>query len=310
MFDTVTLSHQVNRPLGARQLIAAGFTQNIVIQPDGVKRERFYRNPADDEGYGPRITYYATSGYLVSEASLPKLIFGNNVAMMGDGDLPLAFEALDDHVGEVLHLPLPPSGDWNVARADFCYNFQVGDTLPVYLSALSRLQVSRHNRRPVNLETVEFYAKANRIKFYDKFAESRLEEARGLLRYEVSVFDTRYASKHWLKCDRVASKVLSERNAVHILRYFLNRLGINDKPIAALAQIVQNLYDGYGQKMAPQLFWFMALYSLYGDRTHKMGLMARSTFFRYKKILRDEGLMTFNDSGAELPALTIPDSLE
>ena len=301
MFDTVSFAENVGY-LDGHKLIEQGFTHQRTTLPTGEVRDKFYCNP-DSEETLPRLTYYGNSGYLVSEVSLPKLINGQNVDLLYQDALPQVYERIQDHVGEktgvVTDLAAVP-----LCRVDYCYSWPVGDHLPHYIEALSRLRLSRHNRRPVNAESVDFFAKANRLKFYDKFAESKMDFARGLLRCELSVFDTNYMAENWLNCERTAGELLQDQRAIKMLNMFLERLGLDGRPIPTKTGYLDTLIERFGTRKAERLLLFALLYEQHGT-----GLIdwryTRPTYYRRRKALKGAGLLTFSDGEVALPGLII-----
>src|SRR5262249_15391378 len=83
-----------------------------------------------------RIAIYGDGGILSVEASLPKLLYGNNLATVND-----ATEALDrlrGFVTENVEGDIPPLGEMDYLRVDFAHNFRLGSALPDYVRTLSK----------------------------------------------------------------------------------------------------------------------------------------------------------------------------
>jgi len=304
VYDTVRFSCDIGR-LDAAHLSKRGWTTQRTTRPDGAVIDKAILNAESL----PRLTWY-DSGYVTAECSLPKLLRGENVSLVNECDLPLAFKRVSEYVGAAIGVVVDVA-DWNLARCDYCYCWQVGQHLPLYLEALSHLHLSRHDRQTVGAGTVAFHSAANKLQFYDKHAESGLDAARGILRFEATIRDTRYLAKQ-LKVGRTASALLTDKNAVRTLRYFLVRLGLNEeRPIVSKAGALERTVEEFGVRGAEKLWLFAQLYEQYGAKAKEL-FYSRNTFYRRRKALAEAGLLAWHN-GAEdvlLPALVIHKLLE
>ena len=73
-----------------------------------------------------------------------------------------------------------------IIRLDIAYNHPVGDLIHAYIDYLSTQNYSRRKNKTYLHETVYFGANSVSLTFYDKFRECGFEEAKGLLRQEIS----------------------------------------------------------------------------------------------------------------------------
>ena len=90
-------------------------------------------------------------------------------------------------------------GDFILSRIDLCYNYQVGDYVPDYISAIQMnyprrnwFSDSNHSRRgcgDTRDNGISYWSKQVVSSFYDKQRECGELDAYGLLRHEVSIRD-------------------------------------------------------------------------------------------------------------------------
>jgi hypothetical protein len=109
-----------------------------------------------------RIAIFGDNGILRFESSLPKLAFGNNVAILVDPSeaLRTLHDLLADHVeGEIPHL-----GEAEYMRVDYCQNFFVGDALPDYVATLSGVDFLKHRRTTDGYGGVEWWNGSRRVR--------------------------------------------------------------------------------------------------------------------------------------------------
>lgn len=300
MFDTVTFVRDVGR-LDVDKLVRRGWTCVATTRPDGVVSERAFLNP-ESEDVLPRLSWY-DSGYVAAEVSLPKMAFGENVTLLYQRDLPGVYKRASEYVSDSIGVAADVA-TWNLSRCDYCYCWQVDEDLPLYLSAIGRLHLSRHKRRAM-ADSCDFYSGANVVKFYDKHFESGLDAAEGVLRLEATVRSVRYMAERWLARNRTAKDLLRDECAVKVLSYFMGRLGMTDKPIRSRSGALQELVAEFGVREAERLWLFAELLSLLGSGAK--GLYSERTFYRRRRQLKDAGLLAWHggDGGIELPPLRI-----
>jgi len=308
VFDTVRLSKDIGfvRPEALAQ--RGGWRwQSSKSLSSGEVTDKFYLNASSDEGQTlPRLTWFASSGYLVCEVSLPKLLFGQNVSLVYEAQLAEAFEMLSQFVRDKTGVA-GNVASWNVSRVDYCYAWQVGDLLPSYLEAVSRLSLSRHNRRCVNGDSVAWLCKSNRIQFYSKFEECKLPIAEGVLRFEVRCNNTRYVAAKVLKTERTAEALLTNTNAQRVLSYWLKRLGMHEeRPILSREGLMMEMLAQFGVSGFERHYGFLALHDLGGTRLAARRAYSRSTHYRRRKRLADAGFLTWHtNQGRVLPPLVV-----
>ena len=127
---------------------------------------------------------YLGEPLLTLEFSLPKLLFGNNIQVVCDLD-----DAIFQANRKLENLPRIPEIDISkgeILRLDIAYNHNIGLHVKDYIDYLSKQSFSRRTTHSYLHSTAYFSNKTISSKFYDKFLESQLSEAQGLLRQEIS----------------------------------------------------------------------------------------------------------------------------
>jgi Phage replication protein CRI len=125
------------------------------------------------------------------ESSLPKLLYGNNLAKVVTPTEALSVlrEFLTDYVdGE-----FPDLGDAEYLRVDYCHKVAVANALPDYVATLANISFLKHHRLTDGYGGVEYWNESRRVRIYDKYKEimevdkKNIPEARGILRFEVQL---------------------------------------------------------------------------------------------------------------------------
>jgi hypothetical protein len=258
-----------------------------------------------------RIALFGDGGILQIEASLPKLLHGNNLMSVCDSELPLKrlHEFVTDHVnGEI-----PDLGEMDYLRVDYCHNFRVGSALPDYVHTLSKVSFLKHRRTTDDSGGVEWWINNNsrRIRAYDKYKEilekdkKTIDEARGVLRFEIQI--------------RKKSGFLQRRQ--HNKKLTLQDVLIPEIAYCCLVETLEKMCCGQGfqtQDAARQIldenFSFRKSTRLLGVlrrlQTESMDdikrACGRSTFYTDKKELKLLGLWPPSAGPVDLPGLQLP----
>ncbi|MDK8182621.1 hypothetical protein [Paenibacillus sp. UMB4589-SE434] len=180
----------------------------------------------------PYIKYMEGSRTLFVQVSMPKLLYGDNVTLIDEVDIPLFFDCLQSRIMHLLDIEIPHS-DWTVLRCDISWNFQVGNQVSEYVRMLSKQQMPFKNTTTYNQDqTVEYWNKSSRTMFYDKQKQTKKKEAiavversKGILRLEVksSVYDMK---KH--SSTRKAEELLSKKFFMYITGKVLEQIEYPD----------------------------------------------------------------------------------
>ncbi|MHA6532307.1 hypothetical protein [Paenibacillus sp. BAC0078] len=145
----------------------------------------------------PFMKYIESSQTLTVQVSILKFLYGDNVTILTEADIPLFFDRLQERLLHLFDVYIPHS-DWTLSRCDVCCNFQVGKKVSEYVRMFSRQKLAYKNTIAYNQDqTVEYRNNSSRIMFYDKHKQTRKEEesteiierSKGILRLEVRPSD-------------------------------------------------------------------------------------------------------------------------
>jgi hypothetical protein len=256
-----------------------------------------------------RIAIMGDGGILRFESSLPKLTFGNNVAILIDParSLQVLHDLIADHVeGEI-----PDLGDAEYLRVDYCHNFFVGDALPDYVVTLSGVRFLRHHRTTDGYGGVEWYNESRRVRAYDKHKEilevekKDVPTARGILRIEVQIRKkSQYLQRRLASKNPSLGDVLQPPVAHACLVETLNKMCLDLKFVPQdQARIL--LDSIFPFRKATRLLGILRRLQSEGMRRLRTS-SARSTYYADKRDLRGLGLWPPSATRLELPGLNMP----
>jgi hypothetical protein len=320
MFDTVALRHAEKLP-SPSELLALGWRSSCGHVPSEGDRQKWTLNIPKR----PRLTWSSArdgGAYLTAECSLPKLLYGNNVVMISDSDLPAAFDFISAHVSECSGREFD-SRTALVGRLDVCYNFQVGESnVNSYISGVSGGSIPRMIRNAINATTVCFQGKQSKVQVYAKYSEvsgkrkkgeatpEEVTSALGVLRLETSYFVTpsvkRLAERYGF-ADRIASDLLSSDLAEAELEQSMSKLGL-DRPIVMqdgrLKALIESRHTG---TVLEGLTGFLGLLDRYDEDFYQLPELnyKKSTYYKRAKACRDAGVWKPAPSQMALPALKL-----
>lgn len=285
--------------------------------------------------YSPHLFCYPLDNkcvYLSAEASLPKLLYNHNVAVLDQREIFLALEKLTEIASEKFGVFFN-AFTAQVGRVDYCYNFSADSNLVhSYLSAATNACPKLLKRKILGkIETVEFFNSQRKIYLYNK--ERQIEsliskdkarkkdpnpallEARaaasGLIRLE-SRFNNSVAVQRLLVNklklgDRTARTLLDLDIAKKVLNDALIQFELN-KPIPSFDQRIENLrsvYKSRGNRFQ-QLLGFIELCKYYGqDNLIDGGFIKKSSYYKNLKDLRDADALIYTDGKSFLPPLSV-----
>lgn len=311
MIDTIRIRAAFPRltELALRKL---GF-QQIRVSPD--KNHQNWGNYLGKNR--PNLTYslHYDRSFLDAEVSLPKRLYGSNVEVLHAREVSEAIELLGTDISNAVERDL---NVWNarVARIDYGAAWHVGQCLFPYLRAAKSLSYPRRVRS-VTDTSVYFTSSGNKMctTLYDKESETREQQrigmatqadvkaSRGVLRLEAR-FKDRSA------CNRLAAKIGTENNvraltaipaALSTLENDLKCIGL-DRDIESTGGRMQKLLETFGEGGIIKYGGFLMLWESRGDAVKHT--ISEATFYRYKRALKDAGLLAASDD-MSLPALQI-----
>ncbi|EOW8912838.1 phage/plasmid replication protein [Listeria monocytogenes] len=143
------------------------------------------------------IRYKPEWNRLLINCSIPKVIYGNNVAEINELDITKFWKIVENRIEELFQKTVNKN-DWQVYRLDLCKNFKLENDrqLNLYIHQLAKIKLSRKDTFLRNNETVEYVNKSMKIHFYDKQKQlkharikddSLLEQAKDILRFEIQL---------------------------------------------------------------------------------------------------------------------------
>lgn len=257
-----------------------------------------------------RIAILGDGGLVRVEASLPKLLYGNNVSTVCD-PLP-AIELLREIVLDHVAGDVRPVDEMGCLRADFCHNFNVGAALPEYLDVLNHVSFLQHRRMYDGYGGIEWLGSNGRmVRAYDKHREilekegKDIPEAKGILRFEVEIrkksqyLQRRIGTKYLNMLD-----VLDPAIAYRCLVETLDKMALRSHFVCRdSAKAV--LDSQFGYRKSTRLLGFLRRLETETVEDIKR-VSSRSTFYSDKGALRRLGLFPPSAAPIELPGLEIP----
>lgn len=197
MFDTITMLTKIYiHPENLQH------TESFTFQKDGVSRTKYkYKDSLIS-----KIIYRDYNQTLEVELSIPKFLYGNNVNLIKESEIPLFFQRLHQRLHELFNISIRKE-DWYTKRLDVCWNFPANEDIDDYLKQLAEMKLPRLKPETYgHQETVVHRNKSRRISFYNKQKECKrtkqpreiIDQAKGLLRMEINLKEkslSKYSSK-------------------------------------------------------------------------------------------------------------------
>ena len=257
-----------------------------------------------------RVAIYGDGAILQVEASLPKLLYGNNLATVCDAELPLKrlHEFVSDHVnGEI-----PELGLMDYLRVDYAYNFHVGKLLADYVSTLSGLSFLKHRRTTDGYGGVEWWSNnGRRIRAYDKYKEilendkKKVADALGVLRFEIQL---RKKSQYLER--RLRKKKLTLQDVLRLEIAYCNLVEVLDKMTLSTEFLARDaalsvLDANFSPRKATRYAGLLRRLETGTMETLKH-FTSRSTYYDDKRELSRLGLWPPSAGPVSLPALAMP----
>lgn len=286
MVDTVVLYTKIY--IDSTLLLDSGWDYTIK-SIKGISSTRF--NFKDDLIL---YSYFPSSGRLRLEFSVPKLLYGSNSRMVSISDIR-DIHFLDGYLSffspDVLD-------DVSVSRADFCFNFQVGNSVSDYIKSFSLVNIPHMIKNVYQSDETVFWHNSRRAyRVYDKYRESEEEEAKGVLRFEVQ------ARSPFL------SDVLSSRSWHDVIdfntAFFFLYKGLSLIDAFSLAsdtdRVLSILLSRFKSSYALSLYSF---YILYQEKEKDLrDILPKTCYYRYLNVFRRLGIRLSNADIDILPSL-------
>jgi hypothetical protein len=257
-----------------------------------------------------RVAIYGDGVILQVEASLPKLLYGNNLATVCDAEEPLKrlHEFVSDHVtGEI-----PDLSGMDYLRVDYCHNFRVGRSLSDYVSTLGGLSFLKHRRTTDGNGGVEWWSNnGRRIRAYDKYKEilandkKKVAEALGVLRFEIQLRKkSKYLERRQGKKKLTLQDVLQLEIGYCCLVEVLDKMSLSTEFLARDAS--RSVLDAnLPYRKATRLLGLLRRLET-GTMDDLKHATKRSTYYSDKRELSGLGLWPPSAGPVRLPALEMP----
>ena len=257
-----------------------------------------------------RIGIFGDGAILHVEASLPKLLHGNNLMTVTDPSE--ALHRLKDFVSTYVDGEIPDLEQMVYLRVDFCHNFEVGSALSDYVHTLSKVGFLKHRRTTDECGGVEWWNdNGRRVRAYDKYKEilehdkKTVPEARGTLRFEIQLRKkSGFLQRRQKNKDLKLQDVLKPEIAYGCLVETLDKMSL---AVDFRAQDgVRNILDEkFSFRKATRLLGILRRLEAGSMEDLKHGT-SRSTYYSDKRDLRALGLWPPSAGPVTLPALEMP----
>lgn len=256
-----------------------------------------------------RISIYGDGGGLRVEASLPKLLFGNNLSRVSDP--ASALERLGEFVRDHVQGSIPSLGEMEYLRVDYCNNFQAGSYLSYYIQTLAQLSYLKHNRITDVAGGVEWWNDSRRIRVYDKWREIKEKEkvdiaaAKGILRFELELRKKSGFIERRLHAKRLTFQdVLDPVAAYLFLSDALTKMCLN--ATFCTQDNAKNILDSRFRFVKATRLLGILRRLQHGSADNIKSLSSRSSYYNDRRTLRGLGLWPASSAQIELPGLKLP----
>ena len=244
--------------------------------------------------------------FLSIQASLPAVLFGNNVEQIAaESEIDEAIHEVNNFIAAVPWLPDLDFGAGCLRRLDAVYNHHVGPLVSDYIQALFRLDYPYRKTQPYPYEGVQFKSGTISTSFYDKAKESLSAAASGILRQETKLLH-RYYIERKTSLDYPTLRDITLPMLCKILQQDLDMLHLNACTVMDKSTAQQLLIDRYGYMRGNTLFGHLiARQSMSREQIRLQGASAR-TIQHYEKQITDAGVsLALGNDRLALPPLEI-----
>lgn len=254
-------------------------------------------------------------GELKIETSLPKILYEDNVELLNNKDIPTVLDELSNRVADSFG-DIPHMGEWSVrGRIDAVFGWNAiwdnENHVVDYLHAFKSLELPRHYSQSVDRELTLYWRNKSRvIRMYDKEAETKLNKAHGILRFEVQSNRAKLELTGVAGMESMKAKdVLTWNNAKAILERYLGRLG-TDLIVTDEERACRLMIKHLGYARARRLLGVIHAHRIFSrDELENMGA-SRITLWRDIREINSVGLSVATNESGLLPPLTLPEECD
>lgn len=282
--------------------------------PPGTQRKNgwdgYFHEVEAPSGAKARFTYYPQdvhgqpNGLLMAEASLPKLVHGNNIESLSD--MRPALEILEKVLYESTDLRVD-LGHTRLGRIDIFHDHLLGPYVTPMIRNILRLSYPKRKTLPYLPAYGAQFGDGSAIdRFYDKFEESKRDpRAYGRMRQEAERGSPDALRRALKKSGPVFITDFTPDAQQQIIQHGLHKLGLDGTVFVDKAVALRGLIRTYGSEQGLRLFGLLCAKDVVSDaELIALGAGTR-TLQRGKKACNDIGLCTALDTQAVmLPALS------
>jgi hypothetical protein len=282
MYDTlvamVTLDHDLSPALFAGGLVTEEFDT-------GKQSARLWSNSDD-----LRVTYWVEARCLRVEASIVQLV--HRVDDVTEAEKEIALDRINVLLAEQFG-QLPDVRSWQCQRIDYFVTWPVNAAqFADYKHLFASIRVD--GKQMQNYDNgLCWKSKSRWIKVYN----TAMRGGDDRFKFEVSNHRTAvvYMCKAWFACERTVAELLQPGRALYVLAFFWQKLGLfsqaafsSDELVAVRARRL------YGRGAASALY-HLKLIESYGNESIELKLTSSNSYYRWKKRLRVDGLISSDD---------------
>ena len=302
MLDTI----RVKYPIIPEKEQLEPWKQLLTVTQESVRQRHIYNYKLDEAmlKYTYIPTDYSGNPLLMLELSLPKLLFGNNYQMFDD--IAETIKIGNQKLLDVPHVPILDLAEGILIRLDMCYNHQVGGMVSDYVRAIGNLDYPHRRTKHHRNEGAEFRAKHKTTKFYDKERETKMPEAVGILRQEITLMSGKDIQKS-LGINKPRLTDITKNFVIEQLENDLAKLRLLGNSIHTRDTAPKILCETYGSKAG---IYYYGLLELKNSKSKKeiaieIATHPRSLDRHLKKVTDAEIPLTLTDRHEPLPPLEI-----
>lgn len=315
MFDTVRLN-TVGSYKDISQLKKRGWEQ--ITRTRSIQGKEFNKvQLVLKRSESPHYLSYSPDpwGELKVETSLPKILYGDNVELLRDEDIPNVLDELSNRIADSFG-DIPHVGEWRVhGRIDAVFEWNAiwdnENHVVDYLHAFKSLELPRHYSQSVDRESTLYWRNKSRvIRMYDKEAEAKVDKACGILRFEVQSNRASSELKGVAEVESTKAKdVLTWNNAKAILERYLDRLG-TDLVVTDEEKAFRLMIKHFGYTKSRRLLGVIHAHRIFSrDELENMGA-SRITLWRDIREVNSIRLSVATNESGLLPPLTLPEKYD
>jgi hypothetical protein len=251
-------------------------------------------------------------------------MFGSNVYLMSsDHELRACIEGISEYVQGAAHVSFDSFKAY-VTRVDYCHDWRFSsDLVTQYLWALRAISFPRMHKTLYDNCTIQLSHDSQTICFYDKFKErsamksrsvEELAAARGVLRFEMRLRDSRACERHaerLVVTDRTVQSMLTSDVSRRTISNTLERLGL-DKPLDSGSNRLELLRSHFPDDRAKviRLAGFLAMGDHFGcDNLVDLGICSYTDYRRKLADVKAAGALFVTEGSRSLAPLTVVQDL-